>query len=66
MQNTIVFPKAPLQNFSNPGILNFFRIFKYEIIKVLVFLLIFFASVYYVNAESKDYYGGSKSVSGKL
>jgi hypothetical protein len=66
MQNTIVFPKAPLQNFSNTGILNFFRLFKYEIIKILVFLMIFIASLYYVNSESKIYYGGSKSVSGKL
>lgn len=66
MLNTIVFPKAPLQNFSKSGIINFFRLFKYEIIKVLIFLLIFLASVFYVNSESKIYYGGSKSVSGKL
>ncbi len=66
MQNIGVLPKAPLQNFSNPGISRFFKHFKYEIIKILVFLFIFFASVIYVNSESKSYYDTRPPVLGKL
>jgi capsule polysaccharide export protein KpsE/RkpR len=66
MQNINVLSKAPLQNFSNQGISGFFRLFKYEIIKIIIFLFIFFASVIYVNSESKVYYGDKSPVLGKF
>lgn len=56
MQNYLILAKAPSKFFGNFGFLKFLKLFKYEIIKILVFLVIFFASVYYVNAESEQFY----------
>jgi len=56
MQNYLTLSKAPAKFFGNFGLLKLLKLFKYEIIKILVFLVIFFASVYYVNAESEQFY----------
>ncbi len=66
MQNINVFQEAPHQQFSKIPAIGFIKVFKYEIIKILIFLLLFFASLFYVNSESKVYYGGKPPVSGKL
>lgn len=66
MQNILSLLKAPQHGFQYNGITKFFSLFKYEIIKILVFLLLFFASLYYVNAESKDYYGSKTPPSEKF
>lgn len=64
MQNTIVLPKAPQKLLTNSAPVKFLRLFKYELIKVLIFLFLFFASVYYVNSQSKQYYNTSISNTG--
>jgi len=56
MLNTTIFLKAPQFSLSNSAPVKFIKLFKYELIKVVIFLFIFFASVYYVNSESKEYY----------
>lgn len=61
MQNTTISLKAPQALFLNPGPFKLISYFKYELIKVLVFLFIFFASVYYVNLQSKEYYRSNTS-----
>lgn len=62
MLNTTVSLKAPQSLFSNYAPVRFIRFFKYELIKVLVFLIIFFASVYYVNSQSKEYYNANTTI----
>ncbi len=62
MLNTTISLKAPQFSFSNSAPVKFIKLFKYELIKVVIFLFIFFASVYYVNSESKEYYRSDFSV----
>lgn len=66
MQNTSAVLKAPQHNFTFNRVSKFLGFFKYEIIKILIFLLLFFACVFYVNAESKEYYGYKTTEAGKL
>ena len=61
MQNTGVLSKAPHPYLAADRFLKFVKIFKYEIIKILIFLFIFFASLLFVNSQSKIYYDNSKS-----
>jgi hypothetical protein len=56
MQSSLTLTKAPAKFFGNFGLLKLLKLFKYEIIKILVFLILFFASVFYVNAESEQFY----------
>jgi hypothetical protein len=56
MQSSLTLSKAPAKFFGNFGLFKLLKLFKYEIIKILVFLVVFFASVYYVNAESEQFY----------
>lgn len=56
MQNISAAFKAPQNLIPDSAPVRFIKYFKYEIIKVIIFLLFFFASVYYVNLESKEYY----------
>ena len=50
----------------NSNLKDLFRYFKYELLKVLIFLMLFAASVIYTNAESKAYYSNnSESVQEK-
>ena len=62
MLNTTISLKAPQSLFSNSAPVKFIRLFKYELIKVLVFLFIFFASLYFVNVQSNEYYHSNISV----
>ena len=58
--------KSPSGFFSQNKMVKVFRYFKYELLKVIIFLLLFAASVFYVNAESNEYYNkNTESVSGK-
>ncbi len=54
--------KAPLNVKSRPGHIGFLSFFKYELIKALIFLILFFASVVYVNSQSKEYYKSASAV----
>ena len=56
MQNITAALKASQNFITGSAIFRFIKYFKFEIIKVILFLLIFFASVYYVNLQSKEYY----------
>ncbi len=56
MQNTIISFDAPQTFISGSSAVRFIKLFKYELIKVLVFLLLFFASLFYVNEQSNEYY----------
>jgi hypothetical protein len=57
MQNFPVFlsPHQKIQSF-----VGFLKYFRSEIIKVIIFLFIFFASIFYANQQSKEYYGMNK------
>ena len=48
--------KAPYRFIENTALYRFIGFFKYEFIKILIFLLLFFSSIVYVNNESKEYY----------
>ena len=50
---------------ANGSILDLLRHFKYEFLKVLVFLMLFAASILYTNAESKAYYQIDRTSLGK-
>ncbi|MBE2228567.1 MAG: hypothetical protein IAE93_14520 [Ignavibacteria bacterium] len=62
MQNISTAFKAPLNLIPGSAAVRFFKYFKYEIIKVVIFLIFFFASLYYVNLESKEYYRSTISL----
>lgn len=66
MQNISALQKAPHPVYPVNGFAKFLSHFKYEIIKILIFLLLFFASIFYVNNESKVYYGDKTRVSEKF
>ena len=66
MQNISALTKAPHPVYPVNRIAKFLSHFKYEIIKILIFLLLFFASIFYVNNESKVYYGDKTRVSEKF
>lgn len=55
--------KAPRSIQQVTGAVRFIRFFKYEFIKALIFLFIFFASVIYVNSQSREYYSTSVTLS---
>ncbi len=55
--------KAPRSIQQVPGAVKFIRFFKYEFIKALIFLFLFFASVIYVNSQSKEYYNTTVTLS---
>ncbi len=61
MQNLTVSLNAPQNIQSGSGILRFIRFFKSELLKIFIFLVIFFASVFYANIQSKEYYNTNKS-----
>ncbi|MBZ0203344.1 MAG: hypothetical protein IT281_06880 [Ignavibacteria bacterium] len=56
MQNNTVLLKVPARTLQNFQAFRIIRLFKYELIKILIFLCLFVASVWYVNTESKEYY----------
>lgn len=62
MQNNTIFFKAPNLLFSESQVLKLLKFFKYELIKLLVFLFLFLASVYFVNSQSKEYYRNNVSM----
>lgn len=47
-------PSKPIE-----GLIGIIKHFKYELIKVIIFLFLFVASVFYVNSESKEYYNNT-------
>jgi hypothetical protein len=49
--------------FANTPLFRIIRLFKFELIKVIVFLLLFGATLFVVNTESEQYYNGSKDES---
>lgn len=51
--------KGPSFN-SDSRLYSFVRLFKFELIKVVVFLLLFAASVFIVNGQSEEYYKPSE------
>lgn len=61
MQNNTVLIKAPAQNrtLQNFQAFTIIRLFKYELIKIIVFLCLFIASVWFVNTQSKEYYNNA-------
>lgn len=61
MQNLTASLGTPQEIQSGSSIVKFIRFFKSELLKVIIFLAIFFASVFYANSESKDYYSSPKS-----
>ena len=66
MQNTTIFFDAPQTFISRSSAYKFIKLFKYELIKVLVFLLLFFASLFYVNEQSNEYYRTDITVKNKI
>ncbi len=48
--------ESPSSLIVNNNLMDLLRHFKYEFLKVLVFLILFAASVIYTSAESKAYY----------
>ena len=61
MQNNTVLLKAPApgRTFQNIQAFRIIRLFKYELIKIIIFLCLFMASVWYVNSQSKEYYNNT-------
>jgi hypothetical protein len=55
MQPTVIF-KGPSNVSENYSILTILSLFKYELIKLLIFLLLFAVSLVYVNSASHEYY----------
>jgi len=51
-------PQDYSENFS---LVQIIKMFKYELIKVIIFLFLFAASLIYVNTESHEYYKESSS-----
>lgn len=56
MQNNTVFLKAPHLFIPVSPVLRFVKFFKYELIKLLIFLLLFIASVLFAELQSNEYY----------
>lgn len=61
MQNLTASLNAPQEIVQNSGVINFIRFFRRELVKILIFLVIFFACVFYANSQSKAYYSSNKS-----
>ncbi len=55
--------KSPSILFQNTSLFRIIRLFKFELIKVIVFLLLFAATVFVVNTQSEEYYKGQKNES---
>ena len=55
--------KSPSIFIQNNSLVKIIKLFKFELIKVIIFLLLFVATVFVVNTESEQYYKGSKSES---
>lgn len=52
--------KSPLTIFQKMTFFRILKLFKFELIKVIIFLVIFGALVYFVNSQSREYYGYNK------
>lgn len=61
MQNLTASLNAPQEIVQNSGFIKFIRFFKNELVKIFIFLMIFFACVFYANSQSKAYYSSHKS-----
>ena len=61
MQNLSASINAPQEIVQNSGVIKFIRFFKSELVKVFIFLVIFFACVFYAKSQSKQYYISNKS-----
>ena len=64
ISGTAIF-KAPYRSIENTALYRFIDFFKYELIKILIFLLVFFSSIIFVNSESKEYYSKVQSTVAK-
>ncbi len=62
MQNLTASLSAPQEIQSNTGFVKFVRFFRNELLKILIFLMVFFACVFYANSQSKIYYSSNKSI----
>jgi hypothetical protein len=52
--------KSPSSYFQSLTFFRILKLFKFELIKVVVFLLLFGALVFIVNSQSREYYGFEK------
>ena len=59
--NSSIIFKGPSKLSENYSLLKILNLFKYELIKVLVFLFLFAASLLYVSTESRHYYKNGKN-----
>ena len=64
LSGTAIF-KAQYRFIENTALYRFIDFFKYELIKIVIFLLVFFSSIIFVNSESKQYYSKVQSTAVK-
>lgn len=52
--------KSPRTYFQNLALYRILKLFKFELIKVVIFLLLFGTLVFIVNIKSREYYDFNK------
>lgn len=53
-------------NFNGPVFTTVFKIFRYDLLKAVIFILIFTVAILYSHAESSKYYNNNQKKSGIL
>lgn len=52
--------KSPAPYFQSLTFFKILKLFKFELIKVIIFLAVFATLIYIVNSQSREYYGYEK------